>query len=264
MRIGSVVALMAIGAVPLAGQNAPGVDVWIANPSGKVRQGTVVAAHAVADPGAYLVVFRVTPDNRIVIITPHTPYQVSRVPSSGLHADGLNAPFRVAGANGVGYVFVAAAYTPFNFSRVSAGGHWNGALLATPPRGDAIDMADWFIQQIVPSHDTPYGVTDVAYYVGVAPPSTALNEEQAQAPPEDVPQVEPPSDVVYTTPPYYDPYPYYGVYPYPWGVYPYVTVYGGVYFRGPGYRRGPGHVGGFYRGGGGMRGHPAAPHGGRR
>ena len=223
MRIASVVtpvvALYAAVVPSIAAQDTPAavpsVDVWISSPPMALGHSARVTARAVSDPQAYIVVFRVTSDNRIVVVAPRTPYGAYRVPNGGLRSDGLDVSFRTERTNGVGYLFAVASYTPFDFSRIRLGGRWDTERLRTPPHGDAVDVADWFVQQIVLSRTTSYGINDVAYYVGVTPPENAQGSEQ-QYTPDDAVQSETQNTAVYATPMYDNPS-YYDQYGYvPW------------------------------------------------
>jgi len=167
MQIRRVLTLASAVALPLpmVAQSVPGVDVWMPTPA-------TALAHRRASwlmPGP--ISLRITTDNHIIVISPRTPYGGYRIPTDGLRSDGVDVSFRTESADGVGHVFVAASYTPFDFSRVRAGGSWNIAKLGALPHSDPQAVADWFLRHIVPSPETPYGVNDIAYYVGVTPPS---------------------------------------------------------------------------------------------
>jgi hypothetical protein len=210
--VAPLVILCASVAPTTAAQSAlaavPSVDVWISNPPVALAHTAPVSARAVADPQAYIVVFRVTPDNRIIVVAPRTPYGAYRVPNGGLRSGGLDVSFRAEQTNGVGHIFAVASYTPFDFSQVRSGGAWNREGLQAPAHKDAIDVADWFVQQIIPSRTTPYGVNNVAYYVGVTPPTDAqMNAQQNTL--DNAAQYAPQNAVVYVDDPsYYDQYGY--------------------------------------------------------
>jgi hypothetical protein len=227
-------AFLSVMVSQLSGQNVPGVDVWISNPPIALARGALVTAHAVADPEAYVVVFRVTPDNHIVVLIPHTPYSTSRIPSDGLRSEGLDASFRAEQTDGVGYVFAAVSYTPFDFSHIRAGGRWETERLGVAPRRDAVDIADWFMQQIVSSRNTPYGINDVAYYIGVTPPANGQATAQQNATSQDAAQSASQNSVIYVMPGYEDPSSYYqygyDAYTSPWNAYPYAPLYGNAFY----------------------------------
>lgn len=168
-------------ATPLCAQRIPGVDVWLATPADSVAAGDRVPAYAVADPGAYMVVFRVTAGNHIVVVVPRTPYGGYRVPSQGLQSKGVDVSFPGSAADSTGHLFAAASYTPFDFSHVRAGGGWDATRLVAPATLAPVDAADWFLQRIVPSRRTAYSVNDVAYYVGGSPPAVARGGDQGGA-----------------------------------------------------------------------------------
>ena len=263
MQIGRVLTVAAVATLPctLAAQNVPGVDVWMPRPAQTLVPEVMVPAHVVADAQAYIVVFRVTTDNRIIVLSPRTPYGGYRVPKGGLRSKGVDVSFHTEPTNGVGHLFAAASYIPFDFSRFRAGANWDVNKLDTPPPGDPQQVADWFLKRIVPSAETPYSINDVAYYVGVVPPMDDSSMVAQGAPPNvdqtgpsSVAQDSEPEDTntsVATEPPpqpqdtgyvpVYTPEDtgvsapivtsqsyYYGGYPYPylWGGYPYPGWYG--------------------------------------
>lgn len=174
MKIGTVVTLVGLLAAPLgAQQRVPGVDVWITTAPTALAQGTPVAARATTDAQAYLVVFRVTPDNHITVLIPNGPDASYQIPASGLRGTGIDASFFADSVNGVGHVYAVASYTPFDFQTVRSGNTWDFSRFNTQHTVNATALADAFVRQIVPSRETAYGMNDIAYYVGVTPPATA-------------------------------------------------------------------------------------------
>src|SRR5258708_3805995 len=117
MQIGRLFATTALAILPcsVVAQNVPGVDVWMPNPSTTLAREVLVPARVVADPKAYIVVFRITTDKRIIVLSPRTPYGGYRVPKGGLRSAGVDVSFHTEPTDGVGHVFAAASYTPFDF-----------------------------------------------------------------------------------------------------------------------------------------------------
>ena len=255
----AVMAVLAFAPCAMVAQTVPGVDVWMPRPATTLVPEVMVPARVIADPQAYIVVFRVTTDNRIIVLSPRTPYGGFRVPQGGLKSNGVDVSFHTEPTDGVGHVFAAASYTPFNFARFRSGGDWNVTRLDAPPPGDPQAVADWFLKQIVPTRQTPYSINDVAYYVGVVPPtddsvavaqagpssvgvdSSVADDESGGAPPPDTgyTPVYTPEDTGFSPPPYTaQTYYYGGGYPPIWGTYIYGGWYGGPPVVVPGYAYG--------------------------
>jgi len=174
MRVRTVVALAGLVAAPLgAQQQVPGVDVWTTTAPTALAHGAQVSARAMADGQAYLVVFRVTPDRRIVVLVPNSPNASYRVPKGGLRGTGVDVSFLADSVNGVGHVYAVSSYTPFDFETVRSGDAWDLSQFTTLPTNSSIALADAFVRQIVPSRSTAYGMNDIDYYVGVTPPADA-------------------------------------------------------------------------------------------
>jgi hypothetical protein len=102
--------------------------------------------------GNYAVVIRVTPLGRVDVLFPQRPnVNDARVVSNAEME--AKPPVSMSRSSSIGEVYAFASRTPFDFSKVSDGGSWNGLHLAILPGGTTESVAVWFGNEISAEKD---------------------------------------------------------------------------------------------------------------
>lgn len=132
---------------------APPIDLWLDQVS--YDRGARMRPHFSTEPGAYVVVVRVTADGELRVMYPgrpgsQRPYELGqftddRMPYSDDPAGSLYE------SSGRGFVFAIASYQRFDFSGFRQGNYWNTARLATFGRyADPFQSVRSFVDEILP------------------------------------------------------------------------------------------------------------------
>lgn len=149
----------------------PAVDVWFEQDSYLTFDKAKVFFNA--EPGAYVVVLRVTPRGTLEILYPSSPN--AQAPYR-LRADARTAlRFRNDGIEGVGEVSAISSAAPFDFSRVADGAKWNGHRLLHPRHGLEGSLSSGFFADISGAVGSRYGIASANYGVGAANGSVVLS-----------------------------------------------------------------------------------------
>ena len=132
---------------------APAVDLWLDQIS--FDRGARMKPHVTTEPGAYVVVLKVTTEGQLSVLYPdnplrHQPYYAERIANDAVPYRGSTA-FLVNESRGNGFVFAIASYERFDFSEFTRGPTWNYARLASfNRRGDPFEIARRFIDEVLP------------------------------------------------------------------------------------------------------------------
>lgn len=137
----------------LSSSFAPPVDLWLDQVS--YDRGARMRPYFTTEPGAYVLVVRVTSDGEMRVMYPSRPsaqrpfvigqFANDRMPYSGDPSLNLHE------SSGTGFVFAIASYRRFDFSEFSHGATWNAARLASFGRhGDPFEIVRSFIDRILP------------------------------------------------------------------------------------------------------------------
>ena len=137
----------------LASRFAPPVDLWLDQVS--YDRGARMRPYFTTEPGAYVVVVRVTSDGELRVMYPGRPrdqrpfvlgqFTNDRMPSSG------DPSLNLYESSGTGFVFAIASYKKFDLSYFVHGSSWNGARLASFGRyGDPFEIVRSFVDRILP------------------------------------------------------------------------------------------------------------------
>lgn len=132
---------------------APPIDLWLDQVS--YDRGARMRPHFSTEPGAYVVIVRVTADGELRVMYPgrpgsQRPYELGqftddRMPYSDDPAGSLHE------SSGRGFVFAIASYQRFDFSGFRQGNYWNTARLATFGRyADPFQSVRSFVDEILP------------------------------------------------------------------------------------------------------------------
>ncbi len=133
---------------------APPIDLWLDQVS--YDRGARMRPFFSTEPGAYVVVVRVTSDGELRVMYPsrpteQQPYRLGqftddRVPYTG------DPTLNLHESSGQGFVFAIASYQRFDFSSFSQGRMWSTARLATFGRyGDPFQVVNKFIERVLPT-----------------------------------------------------------------------------------------------------------------
>jgi hypothetical protein len=139
--------------VRLSPDVAPAVDLWLDQIS--FDRGVRMRPHVTSEPGAYLVVLRVTTDGELRVMYPEQPrlqkpYAPGRFVNDAVPYAGSTA-FLTWESSGNGFVFAIASYEPFDFSTYTRGGSWRFDRLADFRRvGDPFEVVRRFLDDALP------------------------------------------------------------------------------------------------------------------
>ncbi len=133
---------------------APPIDLWLDQVS--YDRGARMRPFFSSEPGAYVVVVRVTSDGELRVMYPsrpseQLPYRLGqfaddRVPYNGDPSLNLHE------SSGQGFVFAIASYQRFDFSSFTQGRMWSTARLATFGRyGNPFEVVNKFIDRVLPA-----------------------------------------------------------------------------------------------------------------
>lgn len=155
-------AIIAASIAPTAGGQgqssdfAPPIDLWLDQVS--YDRGARMRPYFATEPGAYVVVVRVTSDGELRVMYPTRPseqrpyvlgqFANDRIPFSS------DAGLDLHESSGTGFVFAIASYRRFDFSPFSLGSRWNTARLAQFGRyGDPFQIVNGFVDRILPGNE---------------------------------------------------------------------------------------------------------------
>ncbi|MGK2960532.1 MAG: hypothetical protein ACSLFK_00145 [Gemmatimonadaceae bacterium] len=137
----------------VASEFAPPIDLWLDQDS--YDRGARMRPHFSTEPGAYVVVVRVTSDGELRVMYPGRPgsqrpyvlgqFTDDRMPYSDDPAGSLYE------SSGRGFVFAIASYQRFDFGAFRQGNSWSTARLATFGRyADPFQAVRNFVDEILP------------------------------------------------------------------------------------------------------------------
>lgn len=140
----------------LSSDFAPPIDLWLDQVS--YDRGARMRPYFTTEPGAYVVVVRVTSDGELRVMYPSRPSELrpyvlgqfanDRIPFSS------DAALDLHESTGTGFVFAIASYRRFDFTQFSLGRQWNTARLAQFGRyGDPFQIVNGFVDRILPGSD---------------------------------------------------------------------------------------------------------------
>ena len=132
---------------------APPVDLWLDQIS--YDRGAHMRPYFTTEPGAYVVVVRVSSDGELRVMYPERPteqrpfvigqFSEDRLPYRG------DPSFRLYESSGTGFVFAIASYQRFDFSYFAQGRTWSTARLASYGRyGDPFQVVRGFVERVLP------------------------------------------------------------------------------------------------------------------
>lgn len=132
---------------------APPIDLWLDQAS--YDRGARMRPFFSSEPGAYVVVVRVTSDGELRVMYPsrpneHRPYFLGELANDRVPYDG-DPSLNLHESSGQGFVFAIASYKRFDFSSFTQGRMWSTARLATFGRyGDPFQVVNKFIERVLP------------------------------------------------------------------------------------------------------------------
>lgn len=140
----------------------PGVDVWFDQENYQTFDKAM--AYFSAEPGAYVVIVRVTPRGTLDILYPRSPNE--QAPYRATTEARTRLIFRNDGAEGFGEISAISSAAPFDFSKVSDGTKWNARRLSHPRPGFAGSLSNAFFDDISGAPGSRYGIASATYGVG--------------------------------------------------------------------------------------------------
>ena len=135
---------------------APPVDLWLDQVS--YDRGARMRPYFTTEPGAYVIVVRVTSDGELRVMYPtrpteQRPYVLGQFANDRLPFSG-DAALDLHESTGTGFVFAIASYRRFDFSQFSLGSRWNSAKLAQFGRyGNPFQIVNAFVDRMLPGND---------------------------------------------------------------------------------------------------------------
>ncbi len=133
---------------------APPIDLWLDQVS--YDRGARMRPFFSSEPGAYVVVVRVTSDGELRVMYPTRPSEQQRYRLGQFADDRLpfngDPSLNLHESSGQGFVFAIASYQRFDFSSFSQGRMWSTARLATFGRyGNPFEVVNRFIERVLPA-----------------------------------------------------------------------------------------------------------------
>jgi hypothetical protein len=150
-----------------ADNDVPGVQVWLDDRT--YRYNDLIRPHVVADPDAFITVFRVTSDGELTVLYPARPdqqqrYSPNRFANDWIPVSGQPA-FYVREGTGNGFVFAVASYYKFNYGYYTNRGQWSIGRLASASRfGSPFQIVRSFVEEITEGSSS-YSMDYVMYDV---------------------------------------------------------------------------------------------------
>ena len=133
--------------------DAPPVDLWLDQIS--FDRGVRMRPHVTTEPGAYLVVLRVTTDGELRVMYPERPRELEPYVLGSFRDDAVpyagSQSFYLHESSGNGFVFAIASYDRFDFSAYTRGSTWRFDRLADFRRiVDPFETVRRFMDQVLP------------------------------------------------------------------------------------------------------------------
>ena len=132
---------------------APEVDLWLDQIS--FDRGVRMRPHVTTEPGAYLVVLRVTTDGELRVMYPERPLDLRPHKLGSFSNDAVpyygSTSFYTHESGGNGFVFAIASYEKFDFRSFTRGSSWRFDRLADFRRvGDPFEVVRRFVDEVLP------------------------------------------------------------------------------------------------------------------
>ncbi|MGK2963130.1 MAG: hypothetical protein ACSLFK_13465 [Gemmatimonadaceae bacterium] len=140
-------------AVIAASEFAPTIDIWLDKRT--YHRGVRMRPHFSTEPGAHVVIVRVSPKGELWVMYPlrpglQKPYALALHPDDRMPSSEEPGSLYKAGERG--FVFAIASYQPFDFGAFRQGNRWDGARFAKFARyADPFGALRNFVDEILPS-----------------------------------------------------------------------------------------------------------------